>query len=273
MGCKMKTISKTVFSQKILSTAVAAVIMGASSLAVNAAGMEKVISASSEITNSAAKSQQKIDKIAEQVQEKLAQFRAIEKETAGLDIYNGQIQKQINSQVEEMAQLNKDIDQVSVIERQITPLMLRMIDGLESFVELDVPFLPVERQQRITSLKEMMDKADIAVSEKFRRVMEAYQVEVDYGRSIEAYSGLLELDGQERDVDFLRIGRVALMYLSRDGSLIGRWNNEQKSFEALSPDYRMHITKGLRMAKKQLAPDLLTMPIPAPVLVSSNTAL
>ncbi|MBU2917531.1 DUF3450 domain-containing protein [Psychrosphaera sp. F3M07] len=264
----MKTISK-----KALSTAVATVLMGVSALPVHSAAIQKVISASSEITNSAASSQQKIDKIAEQVQEKLMQFRAMEKETAGLDIYNGQIQKQINSQIEEMEQLNKDIDQVSVIERQITPLMLRMIDGLESFVALDVPFLPTERQERLTSLKTMMDKADIAVSEKFRRVMEAYQVEVDYGRSIEAYSGLLELDGQERDVDFLRIGRVALMYLSRDGSLIGRWDNEQKSFQALSPDYRMHITKGLRMAKKQLAPDLLTLPIPAPVLVSANTGL
>lgn len=264
----MKTISK-----KTLSVAVATVLMGVSSLTVQAAAIQQVISASTEITNSAASSQQKIDKIAEQVQEKLMQFRAMEKETAGLDVYNGQIQKQISSQVDEMAQLNKDIDQVSVIERQITPLMLRMIDGLESFVELDVPFLPLERQARLTSLKTMMDKADIAVSEKFRRVMEAYQVEVSYGRSIEAYSGLLELDGQERDVDFLRIGRVALMYLSRDGSLIGRWDNEQKSFQTLSPDYRMHITKGLRMAKKQLAPDLLTLPIPAPILVSANTGL
>jgi hypothetical protein len=274
----MKTISKsglskTVLSKKALSIVVTTVLMGASSLPVHAAAMQKVISASTEITDSAASSQQKIDKIAEQVQEKLMQFRAVEKETAGLDIYNGQVQKQIDSQIKEMAQLNKDIDQVSVIERQITPLMLRMIDGLESFVQLDVPFLPEERKTRITSLKEMMDKADIAVSEKFRRVMEAYQVEVDYGRSIEAYSGLINLDGQERDVDFLRMGRVALMYLSRDGSLIGRWNNEQKAFEKLSPDYRMHISKGLRMAKKQLAPDLLTMPIPSPVLVSSNTTL
>jgi hypothetical protein len=274
----MKTISKsglskTVLSKKALSIVVTTVLMGASSLPVHAAAMQKVISASTEITDSAASSQQKIDKIAEQVQEKLMQFRAVEKETAGLDIYNGQVQKQIDSQIKEMAQLNKDIDQVSVIERQITPLMLRVIDGLESFVQLDVPFLPEERKTRITSLKEMMDKADIAVSEKFRRVMEAYQVEVDYGRSIEAYSGLINLDGQERDVDFLRMGRVALMYLSRDGSLIGRWDTETNSFQPLSPDYRMHITKGLRMAKKQLAPDLLTMPIPAPVLVSSNTEL
>ena len=252
----MKLNSKTV-----LSVAVSATLMASSS--VIASELKPVLAASEQITTSASKSQQKIDKIAEQVQDKLQQFRTINKEVEGLDVYNGQLEKQIQSQLDEMAQLNLDIDQVSVIERQITPLMLRMIDGLEQFVSLDVPFLPQERSERIASLKEMMDKADVAVSEKFRRVLEAYQVEVGYGRTIEAYSGILNLNGQERDVDFLRIGRVSLMYITRDGSLLGRWDAENSDWQELDPEYRMHITKGLRMAKKQLAPDLLTMPIKA----------
>ena len=106
-----------------------------------------------------------------------------------------------------MEDLNASMDKVSVIERQITPLMIRMITGLEQFVGLDVPFLKDERAKRISSLKQMMDRADINSSEKFRRLLEAYQVEVDYGRTIEAYTALQSVDGQEREVDFLRIGR------------------------------------------------------------------
>ena len=253
----MKLNSKT-----ILSVAISATLM-ASASAMAASELKPVLAASEQITKSASKSQAKIDKITDQVQDKLQQFRTINKEVEGLDVYNGQLENQIQSQFDEMAQLNLDIDQVSVIERQITPLMIRMIDGLEQFVALDVPFLPEERAERIAGLKEMMDKADVAVSEKFRRVLEAYQVEVGYGRTIEAYSGILSLDGQERDVDFLRIGRVALMYITRDGSLLGRWDNGSNAWQELDPEFRMHITKGLRMAKKQLAPDLLTMPIKA----------
>jgi DNA repair exonuclease SbcCD ATPase subunit len=252
----MKHISKS-----ILSVAVSATLVATAALAET--NLQPVLDASQQITSSATQSQQKIDKIADQVQEKLQQYRTVNKETEGLNVYNSQLEKQIANQLEEMKQLNLDIDRVSVIERQITPLMIRMIDGLEQFVSLDVPFLPEERKERIAGLKDMMVQADVAVSEKFRRVLEAYQVEVGYGRTIEAYSGLLEVEGQERDVDFLRIGRVALMYMTRDGSYLGRWNAEQNEWAALDQEYRMHITKGLRMAKKQLAPDLLTMPIQA----------
>jgi uncharacterized protein (DUF885 family) len=223
--------------------------------------LKPAIDSAKQINESAATSQQKVNAFSEQVDSKLQTFKTINKETDGLRVYNSQLDKQIASQVEEMAALNKSIDEVSVIERQITPLMIRMIDGLEQFVELDVPFLPDERGERITGLREMMDRADVSPSEKFRRVMEAFQVEMDYGRTMEAYSGILSLNGQERDVDFLRVGRTILAYQTRDASEQGVWNQETKTWDALDSSYRTQVTKGLRMAKKQLAPDLLMLPV------------
>jgi hypothetical protein len=220
-----------------------------------------VVNVAAQINESANNSQQKINQIADQIVDKLQQFKTINKETDGLKVYNGQLRKQIVSQETEMDGLNSAIDEVSVIERQITPFMLKMIEGLAQFVELDVPFLPEERANRIASLQSMMDRADVAPSEKFRRMMEAYQVEVDYGRTIEAYTGIQVVDGQERDVEFLRIGRTALMYQTRDASFQGIWNKQTRQWEALPSSYRSQITKGLRMAKKQLAPDLLMMPV------------
>ncbi|WAJ69775.1 DUF3450 domain-containing protein [Catenovulum adriaticum] len=225
--------------------------------------LDPAIQAGKEINQSAEQSQQKIDKISDDIQTRLQQFKTINKEIDGLLIYNKQLDKQIANQESEMSDINESIDKVSVVERQVTPLMIRMIDGLEQFVNLDVPFLPAEREKRIADLKNMMDRADIAPSEKFRRVLEAYQVEVDYGKTIEAYTGTLNVDGAERDVDFLRVGRVALIYQTRDGKLSGAWDTNQNDFVALSPEYRTSITKGLRIARKQLAPDLLTLPISA----------
>jgi len=162
-----------------------------------------------------------------------------------------------------MESLNLSMDQVSIIERQITPLMMRMITGLEQFVSLDIPFLQDERAKRLVSLKAMMDRADITSSEKFRRVLEAYQVEVDYGRTIEAYTALLDVNGKEREVDFLRIGRLELIYLTRDGKQAGSYNTETKTFETLPDSTISQINKGLRIARKQLAPDMLTLPVHA----------
>lgn len=223
--------------------------------------VKKVIDKTVKINQSAADSQAKIDNIADQIDSKLQQFKALNKEIAGLNVYNSQLQKQINNQNQEMADLNAAIDEVSVIERQITPLMMNMIDGLAQFIELDVPFLPEERAQRVAGLRTMMDRADVAPSEKFRRVMEAFQVEMDYGRTLEAYQGLHTIDGQERDVEFLRLGRTALIYQTRDASSQGAWNKQTRQWEALDSSYRTQITKGLRMAKKQLAPDLLMLPV------------
>ena len=244
------------FNTLLVSTA----LLSASAFA-QEQGLAPAIDTAKEINESAATSQQRIDGITDQIDSKLQQFKTLNKEIEGLNIYNQQLQKQIANQEQEMADLNAAIDEVSVIERQITPLMIRMIDGLEQFIALDVPFLPQERADRIANLKSMMDRADVASSEKFRRVMEAYQVEMDYGRTMEAYTGIHNIDGQERDVEFLRLGRTALIYQTRDASTQGVWNKQTRQWEELDSSYRTQITKALRMAKKQLAPDLLMLPV------------
>ncbi|GHE87794.1 DUF3450 domain-containing protein [Thalassotalea profundi] len=228
---------------------------------VQAQDLKEVVAASKEINNSANQSQQKINKIDEQIQSKLQKFKVVNKEVDGLNVYNKQMQAQLDNQLEELSNLAVSMEQVSIIERQISPLMARMIDTLTTFVSLDVPFLPEERSKRVTGLQSMLERADVAVSEKFRRVLEAYQVEVEYGRTIEAYSGLQMIDGQERDVDFLRIGRVSFIYQTRDGQQMGMWDQASKSWQPLDAGFRSDINKGLRIARKQLAPDLITVPV------------
>ncbi len=249
---------------KVLKTIIAISLLA--SIAIGASAQEETYldpatQKADEINQSAKDSQQAINGINDQIASKVQQYKTLMKEIEGLEVYNGQLRKQINNQKQEMDDLNAAIDEVSVIERQITPLMMNMIQGLEQFVGLDVPFLAEERQDRIADLKLMMDRADVAPSEKFRRVMEAYQVEMDYGRTIEAYSGLQTINGQEREVEYLRIGRTALLYQTRDASLQGVWNKQTKQWDELDSSYRTQVTKGLRIAKKQLAPDLLMVPV------------
>lgn len=220
-----------------------------------------IVSASEKLNQSAHQSQQKIDTINRHIVTKLQQFKTVNKEFDGLNVYNEQMTKQIENQLAELKQIDSSMEQVSIIERQISPLMARMISTLETFVSLDIPFLAQERNQRLAGLNIMLERADVAVSEKFRRVLEAYQVEVDYGRTIEAYTGLLTVNGIERDVDFLRIGRVSYVYQTRDGQQLGMWQQSSRSWQPLSDEYRLSVNKALRIARKQLAPDLITVPV------------
>jgi uncharacterized protein (DUF885 family) len=254
----MKKFTLKKVAQTVLLLSCSAVIINVNAQETQ---LEQVVDSGKKINDSASASQQKVNKINEQIHTKLQQFKAVNKELDGLQVYNNQMQKQINHQLAEMGQLAVSMEQVSIIERQISPLMARMISTLSTFVALDIPFLAQERDKRVADLKAMLTRADIAVSEKFRRVLEAYQVEVDYGRTIEAYTGLLDVNGSERDVDFLRIGRVSLVYKTRDGNTMGVWDQQTKSWQLLPADYRLGVNKGLRIARKQLAPDLLIVPI------------
>ena len=160
-----------------------------------------------------------------------------------------------------MADLNESIDKVTLVERQVAPLMLRMIDGLEQFVQLDVPFQLEERQGRIDRLREIADRADVEVSEKFSQVLNAYQIENEYGRTMESYTGGLELDGSQLVVDFLRMGRVSFVYQTQDGERSGVWNQAERRWEPLPQDMNSNIRTGIRIARQQAAVDLVTLPI------------
>jgi len=141
--------------------------------------------------------------------------------------------------------------------------LTRMFGSLEQFFSLDVPFLNQERTDRVESLKELMSRQDVTVAEKFRKVTEAYQIENDYGRTIETYKDTLEVDGAFLELDFLRIGRIALMYQSVDGKTSGVWNQDTQSWDDAS-DQRNQIKLGLSIAKKQVPPDLVILPVDSP---------
>ncbi len=179
-------------------------------------------------------------------------------------MYNTLLQRQVNNQVQQISELRESIDQVEVINRQIVPIMTRMIESLEQFVALDVPFLDEERRERIEGLKELMERQDVTVAEKFRKVTEAYQIENDFGRTIESYKGTLNIDGATREVDFLRIGRVGLYYQTADGTLSGAWDQPNREWVSLGSEHKNNIKFGLQIAKKQVAPDLVLLPVDAP---------
>jgi hypothetical protein len=209
--------------------------------------------------------QQRIEQIANQTDDLLAEYNTLAKVVDGLKTYNSLLQRQVDNQESEKAALAESMDNVALIERQITPMMIRMLDSLEEFIHLDTPFLMKERTERLARLREMMERSDVSSAEKFRRVIEAYQIENDYGRTIEAYKGSVDINGAQQEVDFLRIGRVSLTYQSVGGQYTGAWDQESRQWVELPPEkFKTQVAEGIRVARKQVAPDLLIVPVAAP---------
>ena len=209
-------------------------------------------------------SQTIVSNLSDETQDLLGQYRLVLQQIDRLVAYNDYVERLIVDQEAQIIDIRKQLDQFALIERGIVPLMLDSIDTLDKFIDLDVPFLLEERKARVARLRTIMDLSDVTVSEKYRQIMDAYQIETTYGRDIEAYTGLLEIDGESRQVDFLRIGRTSLTYQTPDQEETGFWNKQTGQWEKLPNKYQNYVTQGLRVARKQVTPNILELPIEAP---------
>jgi len=248
-------------SSRLAGLAILAALAGSGS--VFAQTVDQVLQADQRRLNLAQQSQERINNVVEGTRSLEDQYRAVNKEIDGLKVYNRLMAAQVQGQEAVLEDIALSMDQVDVINRQIFPLMERMIDGLEQSVKLDIPFLQEERQDRIANLEEIMERSDVSVAEKFRKVMEAYQIENDYGTSSETYTQEIELPDQgTRVYNMLRFGRIGLYFQSEDATITGRWDNDARNW-VIDNGIRGEVRKGLQIAKQQIAPELLILPVPA----------
>jgi len=217
----------------------------------------------------AAASQTRINQLDDETQTMLNDYRVTLRETESLRRYNEQLELQIKSQEEEVVSIQKQIEEIERTNREIYPLMQRMVETIDKFVALDVPFLLEERTKRVATLKETLARADVSTAEKYRRILEAYTIEMEYGRTSDAYEGKLGEGDAARTVNFLRIGRTALMYQTLDGNETGYWDIDKKAWVE-DDDYEEDIKFGLKVARKQKAPDLLIAPVHAPEVAQAQ---
>lgn len=209
-------------------------------------------------------SQQKIDDLDDESRQMLEQYRKLSSDLERTGQMNEALQSRIDQQHAEINRIIQELSEIDEIRGEIDPLMDNMLQTLGQFIELDSPFLAEEREARYIALKQEFDKGSSTISERFRRLLEAYQIEADYGRNIEAYQGNLPLDGSPKMVDFLRLGRVALFYLTLDGEQAAIWDNRKRDWQHLDKGYLPDIAYALRIARKQLPPDLMTLPLIVP---------
>ncbi|GAB2709657.1 MAG: DUF3450 domain-containing protein [Aliiglaciecola sp.] len=245
----------------IASTVMGAFVLGSS--AVSADTLNDLHKEEAKIHVAAAKSQEKIDNLFQQSQELLVDYRAVVDETENLKVYNDYVATLVADQQRGIDSLQKQIDQIDETKRGIVPLLFRMIDSLEKFIEADVPIKMAERRARVERLRDVMGNSNVTVSERFRQVIEAYQIELDYGSKISAYQGNMTYNGTDITVDFFNLGRTALIALSLDQKNAWMWDTAERTWVELGSEYLESSIAAVRMARKQLPVNLVKLPIPA----------
>lgn len=243
------------------------------------AGLEDMIKLLARQNEASAKSQASGSKLDAEARELEQEYEAVSRQADSLALYVEQLEATVAGQEQNNASLEAQIDRVVDVGRRTIPLMKRMVEALEEFVRLDIPFLLDERRERVERLKALLDAPDVTDAEKYRIVLEAYQVEMEYGRTIEAYQGRLSAEGsrdgsgatgaedqgQGRVVNFLRFGRLVLAYESLDGKEYGVWDKQANAWTKVDAStFGSGIKRALRIARKQAAPDLVFLPVRSP---------
>ncbi len=214
-------------------------------------------------TDKAAKAaQDKVDQLDDSTQQMLTSYRRALETTQSITKYNAHLTDQVNEQRKEIDSVNEQLATIETTSRDVFPLMENMVAMLAKFVAADMPFKLAERTKRVEDLKALMDRADVTVSEKYRRILEAYQIEMEYGRTLDSYEAKLGEGDAATVVDIVRVGRVALVYRRPDGKDAGYWNKAEGKWVS-DPGEEKDIAAALAVAQKKGAPDVLWVKLPA----------
>ena len=227
--------------------------------------VDPIIETSRESVNDTAESQEQIDQVDSRIQALLSEFRANLKQLEQLNRYNASQRRQVDAQRREIASLEEDINNIASLQRAVQPLMEDMVNGLEGLVEADVPFLINERRDRVERLRQIMEDPERSPAQRYRLIVEAYQIENEYGRTIESYRGNINVDGRSyENVEFLRIGRVALIFKTDDDDVLKYFNVDSRNWMDLDKSFLPAIKRGSRVAREQIPPELMYIPVGAP---------
>lgn len=232
--------------------------------------VEPLLVAQSQLLKRAVTSQKQVNDIVNQRMVLLTEYRKIHKELDIQALYNQQLSAQIQVQEAKKKELKVSIQASDRLQQQVPPLAYRMLESLETYINLDLPFHLEQRREQVERVRQSLNSADFESSEQLRQVLELYDIEMQYSTTIDTYDAFVETEDGEREVNILRWGRMSLIYLSKDERSVGIFDATSRSWKPLSLSYRNAVRSGLRMARKQASLDIVLLPVAAAVSASTD---
>ena len=235
----------------------------AATAALASADLDDSLNVTGQTHRAGQQSQQQIDRLASQTDALLNEYQRLLQQSDYQQAYNKELQQRLLEQSAEIRQLTQSLADAQITRLHILPLLREMTLALKQFIQLDLPFEQQPRLASIDELEQLLANSNVSIAEKYRRVMQAWQIESDYSYNIDSYRSELQLEGSLLSAQFLRVGRTALYVQTLDGKRSAVWNSQKNQWLLLPPGYNSSIAKGIRMAKQHSPPELLALPVHA----------
>ncbi len=228
----------------------------------NASDLSSAQAIQNKTNTEASQSQTRINKSAENTLSYQADIEQLEDELKNLDVYRKHLTALVDDQHRELKNINQQISDIEQTRQGVVPLMYKMIDGLKNTVKNDKPLRAEQRYQRIEKLETMMTIANVSDAEKYRRILEAYQIELDYGTKLGVYQGEISFDnGKKIQANILYLGRISLIACNFNQDKYWTWDQKAKAWILLDSSLNSELDKAYSVANKEIAPSLLTLPV------------
>ena len=230
------------------------------------------------------------------------EYRLVLQEIADRRTNLAQREFYIQQQDEQIASLSARIEAASEssASEELLPIVQEMVSEMEKLMVSDLPFRVERRFALLDDLRADLQADGVSIYDVYRRAMEIYGQEANYGLQVSSYTGLNpiterqgrrfqaclenvesptcdlnneqvnaldsgaeieDLQEQLYDGNYIHFGRLALLYLERDSSEGYRYNSASGSWDPLSNSELLGLRQNVRIARGESAIGTMTAPI------------
>ncbi len=226
------------------------------------AQLDTALQVARQSTQAGAQAQAQIDTLADQADNAEREYLALQEQIESQQVFLEQQRVFLRSQENELAALQSQLERVGSIERDLTPMLLEMYVALEDFIAQDLPFRMDERMDRLARIEEALGDAGISPAERYRLLLNAYEIEASYGRSLEAYREEVDVNGTPEQAQILQIGRVALVRQVAGNLEI--LTKDDPTWRPVPGSMADDFARAVRIADEVTTPEVFPAPLPGP---------
>lgn len=205
--------------------------------------------------------QKKLEAWADEQADLASRYRSAKAQIDYLEKRRDFEEKEVAALDEGIAELGRRLVESVRLNDSLEDTLNAVMGRLEAWVDRDIPFLTEERSARLASVREQIARPDVTGAEKLRRVLEALQVEANYGNAPDVSQERIEVGGEEIFADVIRIGRVSVFWRSPDGKRVGEFDRGKNKWVGLGDKYIRPVSEVREMVLRVRSTRVLSLPL------------